>query len=392
VRAWIGLAVVLALALAGSGGSARAGETKSGATVLAVTWKGSSAWVRLLDATTLRTRPGALRLDHTSAGPHAFSPSGRFVAVHTEKDGVRIVDTAARMQVVRSVRPGGLTWGLYWQSARRLLILEHGGALLVDPVTGRIVARRSIEDDLVQSLPWRSGAVVLASPSVGIGPARLLVVDSRLGLRTVTLDRIPAGHADGENGQASFRSATPALALDAATGRAFVAGGPLVVVVDLLTLAVRYLGPVRTPQKTAEGPERRAAWLGGGVLAVSGADYWVEGDRQRMAPFGLRLVNVETGQTSLADERATSVVAAAGLALVVGSVWTDPSAPGMGLAAYDPAGRLVWQRFGAARLNDPRVVGSRAYVATGRARWHVLDPVSGRTTASRSGTNLSVLG
>jgi hypothetical protein len=377
---------IVAVLLSAGGASAAAGST-----VIAVTWSGPKAWVRLLDAATLAPRGTALPLARTSVGAHAFSPDGRRLALQTRKDGVRILSVPG-MRVLRTVRPGILTAALYWQSARRLLILEHGGALLVDPFSGRIVNRRTLEPEILETRPWHGGAVILAAQSHGIGPAQLVVVDSRLQVRTVELGRIAAGVDGGENNQGPFRIATPGLALDSTGGRAFVAGGSAVAAVDLASLAVRYHGAERTLQKVSEGPRRVAAWLGDGILAISGADYAVDGQTQRMTPYGLRLLDVETGGVSIAEPRATHVVAGNGLALASGVVWTERSTSGMGVSAYDRAGDLAWHRFENASIESPQVIGSRGYVAVGRSTWHVIDLASGRTTAVRSGASLNVLG
>jgi hypothetical protein len=366
-------------------------SAKQGGHVLALVWQDQTATIRLLDSTTLASRGGALPIVRTSAGPHAFSPNGRRLALQTRKHGVRILAVPS-LRVLRTVRPAFVTYGLVWRSARRLLILEHGSVLVVDPVTGRVVMRRGWNADVLSWKPWNGGAVVLAArASGGIEPVRLLVVGRSLGIRQVGVGRISAGVDGGENNQGPWRTATPSLALDPAGGRAFVAGGALVATVDLRTLGIRYHGPERTPQKVFGGPQRVAAWLGNGTLAVSGADYVIEGDAQRMTPYGLRFVDVDTGETRLVDSRATDVATAGGLALVAGYDRTRQS-PGMGVAAYDRTGAVVWRRYEGARLESPRVAAGHAYAYVGRNTWHVLDPATGRTRAARAGISLNLLG
>lgn len=366
-------------------------SAKQGAYVLALVWEDQTATIRLLDSATLAPRGGALPLVRTSAGPHAFSPDGRRLALQTRKHGVRILAVPS-LRILRTVRVPFVTWGLLWQSARRLLILEHGSVLVVDPLTGRVVTRRGWNADVLAWKPWNGGAVVLAARSSGgIEPVRLLVVGRDLRIREVEVPRIVAGVDGGENNQGPWRTATPALALDSAGGRAFVAGGPTVATVDLKTLTIRHYAPARTPQKLSLGPRRVAAWLGDGTLAVSGADYSIEGDTQRMTPYGLRLVDVDAGDTRIVDPRATDVAAAGELALAVGYDSTSRAA-GMGLAAYDRTGKVAWRRWEGARIESPRVVAGRAYAYVGRNTWHVLDPATGRTTAARSGISLNLLG
>jgi hypothetical protein len=359
--------------------------------VVALVWQDQTATIRLLDSATLRARGGRLPLVRTGAGPHAFSPNGRRLALQTRKHGVRILAVPS-LRVLRTVRPPFLTYGLLWQSPRRLLILEHGSVLVVDPVTGGVVTRRAWNADVLAWRQWNGGAVVLAARLTGrIEPVRVFVVGRNLRIRQVGLARIGAGTDGGENGQGPWRTATPALAVDPAGGRAFVAGGSVVATVNLATLVARYHTPARTPQKLVDGPQRVAAWLGSGTLAVSGADYSIDGGRQWMTPYGLRFVDVETGATQVVDARATDVEVAGGLAIAAGYDRSS-QAPGVGLAAYDRGSRLVWHRFDGARLGSPRAVAGRVYAYVGRNTWHVLDASTGRTTALRTGISLNVLG
>lgn len=128
------------------------------------------------------------------------------------------------------------------------------------------------------------------------------------------------------------------------------------------------------------------------MLAVSGADYEAVGTTQRMTPYGLRLVKVDTGETTVIDPRATSVQAAGGLALATSVIWTERAAASSGIRAYDASGRLVWHRYGTSQMSGVVVGRERVYAPVGRSAWDVLDPATGRTIATRSGVRMNVLG
>src|SRR3989304_2316666 len=97
------------------------------------------------------------------------------------------------------------------------------------------------------------------------------------------------------------RSSDPAgglvLAVDPSARTAYLVSGDRVFIVDLRTLSVTDRGPLRTLAKSSAGTSRSAAWLGGGLMAVSGADYGVG----TLTPIGLRVVDVRNWTTRTLD-------------------------------------------------------------------------------------------
>lgn len=306
------------------------------------------------------------------------SPGGRYLALASSREGLTIVDLRTMRASWRLPR-GILVRALAWPAPGRLLLVEHAAVLLVDPVGRRLLGRVDYEGAVLQAEPWRDGVAALVSAGDGrIEPARLVVVGPGLRLRTVALPGILAGVDGGEGNAGPFRGAWPALAVDRAAGRAYVAGGERVAAVELAAPAASAARPQRTPQKAASGPTRNAAWLDG-VLALSGYDLAVRAEDGREAvtgtAYGLRYVR--DGEQQLVDPQATHVVAAGGLALVHGTQWWLPSpARATGLAAYDAAGALRWRALPGLAIDALTVVRGRVYVRAG-AGWHVLDARTG---------------
>lgn len=364
----------IAAVLVAAAAFATAGASASGtATVHALVWEKNTLSLATLDATTLATRARLLPLGRAQGGVFTDTLGDR-LAVASSGAGIVIVDTS-RMRITWRLDRGRLVRAVSWVSPGRLLVLEHGGVLLLDVVRKRIVARDDFDGVVLSSAKWADGIVALAFRNEGsIEPARLFVVGPGVGVRTIELSRIAAGWASAPTSEGEVNTAQPALAVDAAGGRAFVAGGPHLAAIDLASLSVSYVGSERTLQKWASGPRRSAAWLGDGVLAIAGADEKWTGAGTTSTRFGLRYVS--SSGVRVIDENATLVYATGGLALAYGNRYTNGRSEGIGLIAYDRAGALRWRLFGDTPISSLTVASNRAYVWVGR-RLQVVDPVAG---------------
>ena len=353
------LVVVLVLAAALAGGAASASSTD---VVHAIVWQGRTMSLATLDATSFEPR-GRLFALGRAQGSVSTDRRGDTLAIASAGTGIAVVDTR-RMKVLWRLDRGRLVRSLSWVSPTRLLVLEHGGVLLLDTAKKRIVARAEFDGLVLASHRWARGVVVLAFPNEGsIEPARLVVVGPGVRVRTVELSRVAAGWASGPTTTHDFNRAQPGLAVDAGGGRAFVAGGPHLATIDLSSLGVSYSGSERALQKLSTGPRRSAVWLGSGLLAVAGADDRLVGDTVTTTPLGLRFVTPDG--VRLIDDRVTDVRAAAGLVLAYGHRYTSGRYEGAGLAAYDRAGTLRWRLFDDASIGSVPVAAGRAYVSTG---------------------------
>jgi hypothetical protein len=338
--------------------------------------------------------PRTLKRIQTDAAPigegraPVLSPAGKKVAVGgPSARGLRIVDVNRMKIVARIARREG-TWSvtpLAWTQARCLYVLESeershtDNLLVVDPVDRRILTRRPLEAWTAFARAGRE-LVFVTQPAEGIGSAQLTVAAPDGTLRTVVLERIPAGGEVGEagaDGEFDYRIAQPGVAVDPASRIAYVVGAaPVVASVDLASLAVTYrelseqtsllarlaswLQPT-AQAKSVTGWQRQAVWLRDGLFAVSGLDY----DRLRTIPAGLRLIDTRTWAVRMLEPGASSLVTAAPYVLAAGAARdavTDTET-GIGIRAYTIDGLPRWQALGDEPVWWVQAAGGFAYAA-----------------------------
>jgi hypothetical protein len=376
-----------------------------------------------VDPGTLRPKPG-MRIDLGTEGcarkgggtacwgvpPWSFSADRSLLAVALNDGGVarslRLVDVG-RMRVATDVLLAGGAVGLVALPGReRMLAVQQvccAGAqqlLVVDVARRRVAARRSLGGAVLRAGRTPLELVLLLAPVGGIGPARLAVVDGRGAVRFLELERMPAGMQDVGRTSPGVGQRLPGLAVDAAGRRAFVVSPGLVAVVDLARLAVSYHEPMRAVSalarlrdwldpaayaKGASGPTRVARWLGGGLLAVAGADAQV-----RVVAAGVSLVDTRNWSVRTIADGATDVRVAGGLLLATGSSegFSTGGADAIGLAAYDRDGDKRFQLFDGRQAWVTQVYDGRAYVGIagqgGEAPLRVVDLAAGRSAGVRT--------
>jgi hypothetical protein len=189
-----------------------------------------------------------------------------------------------------------------------------------------------------------------------------------------------------------MRQRLPGLAVDPGGRRAYVVDHGLVAEVDLRTLAVGYHAPTRStsllarirdwlePAAHAKGGSARtrsARWLGGGLIAVTGAD----AQHDRVLPAGLDLVDTRDWSIRTIDDDASDVRVAGDLLLAT----TEST----GLIAYGFDGDRRFELFGDRVAWIEQVHDGRAYVAglqaDGRpAPLRVVDLATGRPAGERA--------
>jgi hypothetical protein len=300
--------------------------------------------------------------------------------------------------------PRGAVVAAAWPATRRALAVTEGsccrvGATLhvVDPVAGRVVARRSLHRSIQGIARFRNGLVLLLGPGQSVGTSRLAVINARGGVRSVSLPHTRSAH--GRPGEERY----PGLALDPDRGRAFVVGaGEPVAEVDLdrmrvysheLSEPVSLFGRLRDwlePEAQAdfapEGPIRQALWLGEDRIAVSGSDSrYLDGHYRRFAS-GLQLIDTRSWTVSTLDERVMKIALAADTLLAWGPVRSDPEPP-IGLTGYDLEGERRFHLFAGREVYPSAIVGTRTYVHVGRWSWpevNVVDLKAGRVLGRRA--------
>jgi len=194
-----------------------------------------------------------------------------------------------------------------WARDDRLLVAvaqpDSSFVAVVDPQHRRVLRRVSLPP--FQDVAAAPGALAaLLAPANAFGPARVAVVDGDGAVRTALVDGIQAGQIEHPGESFSIEIKRPGFAVDPDGRRAFVVGPDFTVAtVDLDTGAVTYHSPsARTLAKNITGPQRRAAWLGGGMLAAGGVDF--AGGDAKQQPAGLRLIDTRDWSFRLLDPAA----------------------------------------------------------------------------------------
>jgi hypothetical protein len=311
----------------------------------------------------------------------SFSPGRARVAVAGCNDAeLRIVD----LRTMRSagdvrVSVGGSIDSLTWLRPDRVLALLRLPAatqvVAIDPIARRVVRRTPLplSDANAHRLP--DALVLLLTRGGGFAPAQLAVVDADGNVRLTTLDRIVVGRRieNGSDPQSTVRTA--GFAVDPDGRRAYVVAPDLTIAdVDLASLEVRYHAPPRTLAKVINGPERTAAWLGGGLLAVGGADYSTADDAQgrltvTAKPVGVRVVDTRHWTARMVD-------ADAGWFTVAGRTLLAEH-DGM-VVAYRPGGDERW-RIALPPQTWLDVEGAYAYLCENGYIRRILDAATART-------------
>lgn len=376
-------------------------STSPPTTLVAMMWRDSAtphATLAEVDPRTLAPRR-RVRADRFGSA-WAFSPDGLRLALASVDGRVRFIDLR-RMRKLRDIRidAQGLA-ALVWPAEDRLVALEqtgtevlrHARLLLIDPRHGEVLARRDL-DGAVDAVAQANGRIVaVVSHTVGIGPARLVVVEPSGELRCVPLRETTTGTRKSEEGRLDVRQ--PGLALDASGDWAFVASASEPIAeVNLRDLEVSYhsleasislvdrLRNWLEPEAHAKGPmtgsRRQALWLGNGLLAVSGSE-WDSGGGHRYSesPAGLDVIDTSSWSARTLDERVNRILLADDAFLGVGGYGHERS----GVNVYDLDGDLRYRLFEGLPVWDLQAAGSYAYVLIERLL-SVVDLRSGEVVA-----------
>jgi hypothetical protein len=389
--------------------------------VLGILWNDSaSSRPRLVHLKPLTLDPigraAPLRLGGGSAT--AVSPNGRLLAVGTGAPGLQLIDLR-RMEEVGFVRFGGTGWvtHLDWERGTLFATVQRdtsGAVLLVDPIGLQVVQRHRIERTILAVDGSVGGTVLVTGPRSGVGQVELTVVGGK-GMSSVSVSGIFGG-SESENGADGYkaRQVTPGLAIDREGRRAFiVAAGRTVAEISLRDLAVQHhtlsepislFGRLRNwleptaKAKLIEGPQRKAAWLGDAVIAVTGADYSTVTDANgepqvHVRAAGLSFIDTSDWSVSTINRETSDFTLFEATLLAFGDTsWGDPAARGVGLVGYDYRGRELFRVLKGRRVGWVEAAGDLAYVVIDERRRTIVNALSGRILARAVPTKpLSVL-
>jgi hypothetical protein len=368
--------------------------------------RGRPARLVRLHSRTLRPVSRGIRLHGWQWGMD-WSPDGRHLALGVGSGGrIQVIDVRRwRTRAVIRARRRGAFPVVAWIAPRRLIAFRFGSPSLrheviaLDPFSGRVKWRAVVRGELAgEVVPTRDGVALLGLPSGRIGPARLIAVDGEGRVRETPLPGItggtepPPANVDSDEPFPVSPQRMPGLAVDVAAHRAYViaAERPAIAEVDLASgatamheLAVRRTALQRLESlivgtaeaKGVTGPVRWLRMLGGGRLAVTGADH-DDASRREPRRFGLWIIDPSDWTWRQADDSVDWVLPAAGGGLLAFDY------RGGRIALFGPDGRRVWQ-WQRGRGVDAQAHGSLVYARARAAhRTYVLDARDGRTLAT----------
>jgi hypothetical protein len=408
------LAVALVIAPSGKGDSSIVAAWYGGTPDCGLT-----SLVRL-DPATLRLR-GRDRLNLRGFYKQPVLSPDRTRAVLGGASGTLLFANVARLTRLASLRVGSPyedTQVVGWPAAKRVVALDVSSDAHRVGLT-KIVVVDSEHAQVVREarFPWwaatgngttQAGRIaVLVVSWTRLAPPRLVVVGLDGRIHEVRLDRLRAGVGYSRGGE-DVRF--PGLAVDRRGERAFVVNeGEPVAVVDLRTLRVRYrhvaglaspgraaAGPAK-PTGTSNprrGPSRVAAWLGDGLIAVSGTNSYTGPTNRWLgearAPAGLQVIDTRSWRVRTFDRRPADFQWLSGRLVASTRAW-DPAARrvrGDSLIAFDRTGQRVYRIRGNPRTYW-QAFHERIYIDDGPSRLDaVLDARDGRELGRVPGDRL----
>jgi WD40 repeat protein len=333
----------------------------------------------------------------TSVGE--LSPDGDQLAVGESEGGSVLFVDLEKMRAVGKVDVDSASYveRLCWVKPD-LVLASLGGTpgmvAAIDPETREILSVEDLGGATLYSQAAGKELVSLVAPTDRIGPARLVAFDGSE-LREVALADVPAGWEqikETDDSDYRARQSVPGLAVDPEGRRALVVpAGNRVAEVDLDTMEVAYhdlsepvslWGRLRdwlepsAHAKAMDGPDRNAVWLPNGLVAVSGAQYTMDGDKFDITPAGLVLIDPSDWSVHRLSDEPTWVTLRGGALLA--SAWTMGSNK-QKLLVFDENGT---PRFTLARDNADlsQTNGSHLYATTSNGtRFEIVDLETGET-------------
>jgi hypothetical protein len=371
-------ALLLVSALPGSSAAS------SKPTLLGIGWaSGGGTRLTRFDPLTLRRVSEGLRLN-VVGWPWRRSPDRARIALSSDgPDASLVVVDAARLRREAHVELGiANPVAIAWPDADRILVVglnrdvSEAQIAVLDPGSGQVLGRTRLFGQLVAGDATADGLALLFGPRVGIGRARLVLVDKDLHVRSLALPETQAGWAragaHAQPGDPRARVRAPGLAVDRAGRRAWVtAHDQSLAEIDLRSGAVSYravrVRRLAVAAKSLLGSTATALWLGHGRLAVTGLSY--EGQSYR--GLGLSILDVRTGVARVVDEYAEWVQRSGNLLVT----WTEIE----GVGVFDLQGRAKPRVLSGLNVAYFVPAGRRGFVEPGAGRPSlIVDLPSGR--------------
>jgi hypothetical protein len=326
-----------------------------------------------------------------------YSPDGKTVALGGDTGTLIVVDPH-RLRLKATVRvapPGDNVRVAGWSTPTRVVATSMTGeggrpyvtrVAVIDLNRATMIEGVRLPDADVGGDPTQAGRIgLLVVSRRRIGAPRILVVDAGGGIRAVPLLRLRAGR--GTNGAGR----SPAYVVDPRGERALVLSvGEPAAIVDLRTLRIRYervaipLRRISAPHPANVSPPtdrlRQGAWLGGGLIAISGSDGYASTrfrppswELDSFTPAGLMILDTRTWRRRMLDPRPSSFEWLRGRLVAYGRTYSTlaPRTSDETLIAFDRTGHRAysiqgdrdtyWQAFDdRIFLYSPRWRGTRS--------------------------------
>jgi len=372
---WVLAAVVVVLTGAVAVGAAPV-SAPSGPTILVALVNGPKAdclRTRVLRAEAASLKPIADRAVEVAGAYEqpVYSPDRKTVALGGSFGTLILVDAkSVRLKARVRVGPVGDNVRVAaWSTSKRIVAISMSArspepyatrVAVIDADRGKVLEeRRFLEADALRSDATRSGRVALLVISRRqIAAPRLVVLDERGRIRTVTLARLRAGL--DPHGSAR----TPAFTVDPSGERAFVLGeGQPAAIVDLRGPRVRYkkVAAMRMRRITASHPKgltpptdraRHGVWLGDSRIAISGDDSYAwtafrppKWQLDSFTPAGLTILDTSTWRARTLDPRPSTFEWLRGRLVAYGRTYPALGGPEPDetVLAFDRSGRLAYK-------------------------------------------------
>lgn len=374
----------------------------------AMVWnpKSDSYSLARVNALTLRQRGRPMDIGTQQQGwLRIASPTGRHLAVGGSRKNVTVIDLSTR-RVIADIDVGRPQHFLDWLPSGLIgAVIGAPGegkpkwSLLIDPAANEVVARQRLDGEFIAAQVTDSSIVVVTTQyDPPLPPVRGTTVLWSLDVSeafSLQLPGIDSGVREREPNSDEFSHYdTPGLAVDPRARRAWVfATNGGVAEVNLYDSSASYstlTGPppaLTIPSadaKLANFDVVRGAYLANGLIAIYGHDQrFVPRPRRRMdtkiKPYGVVLFDPAERRACILDRNADSLVLSEDAMLVFREVARGPN-DGIGVRAYDLAGRPLWHRFGTDVIDTIQVVDGLAYVTSSWHGWRteVVEVATGR--------------
>lgn len=376
-----------------------------------------------LDPRTLSTKRRLL-LGRQGGYKYDLNPDGSRLSIGSAARRTLIIDSRT-LQITQRLDLGpGYIERLSWTDPDRLTVVSTvprtSGRIRVQvirPSDAAVLHKSTLEGDVLAVREVGNRIVLLLSdrgPGDAPAEARLVVIEAEGAAHPIELPEVRAGYYSQGKGQPG-RQLVPGLTVAPRSETAFVAAiDGTIHEIDLLSMSVTrhelmgadpsLVGAIAgafTPPvaaKLSDVAERRARYLGEGLLAVTGSELEFElrgaGLKEASRSFGVHIVDTTTWRACVLDTAANALTRSGDL-LLASDRYRPGAGPGRGegIAAFTLDGDQAWRALDGQFVDRVIPAGEAVYVRHGWSRVLTsrIELATGRVTTTHAGP-LKILG